>query len=90
MKFQVQTRGEEVAGGRSATSSQLRCATADLMPRLCFCLQPPPDRPASATRTNGAPHEGLLFAPLAARSQKYKRFINKPFQGLSLERGIFR
>ena len=90
MKFQVHTRAEEVPGGYSATSSPLRSVTADLMPRLCFFLQPPPDRPASATRTNSAPHEGLLFAPRAARSQKYKRFFKKPFQGLPLERGISR
>ena len=90
MRIRVHTRSEEVAGGRSATSSQLRRATGDLMARVCFFPQLPPNRPASATRTNGAPHEGLLFAPLAARSQKCTRFFKKPSQRLSPERGIFR
>ena len=78
MSKPVQTQSEEVAGGRRAHSAQPRHATADLMPQLYSLARPHPHPRASATRTTGAPHEGLLFAPLPARSQKRKTFRGKP------------
>ena len=78
MKIPVHTQTEEVAGGRRATSSQPRRATAALKPRLCSSRRPHPNSRASATGTTGAPHEGLLFAPLSARSQMLKRLMGKP------------
>jgi hypothetical protein len=69
---------QEVAGGRRATSAQSRHATADLTPQPYSSPQPHPDRRVCATGTTGAPREGLLFAPLSARSQKRKSLERKP------------
>jgi hypothetical protein len=77
MRNRVHTQTEEVASGRRATSAQPRHATAGLMPRLHSSQRPHPHSPASATGTTGAPHEGLLFAPLSARSQKPNSFVRK-------------
>jgi len=78
MRIPVHAQTQEVAGGRRATSSQPRRATADLLPQLYSSARPHPNSRASATGTTGAPHEGLLFAPLSARSQKLKRLVAKP------------
>jgi hypothetical protein len=78
MRFAVYTQTEEVAGGRGATSSQARSASAALLLRLSDPQEPHPQPRSSATRTTGAPHEGLLFAPLTARSQKHKRLESTP------------
>jgi len=86
MRTPVLTHTEEVAGGRRATSAQPRRASAALLPRLSASQTPRPNSRAFATGTNGAPHEGLLFAPISTRSQKRKSFIGKP----SLERRISR
>jgi len=75
MKIQVHTQTEEVAGGRRAHSSQPRHATAGLSPQLYSSQRPHPNAWASAFGTTGAPQEGLLFAPLSARSQKQTRFV---------------
>jgi len=85
MRIPVPTQTQEVAGGRRATSSQPRRATAALTPQLYSSARPHPNSRASATGTTGAPHEGLRFAPLSARSQKLKRFAGKPSwkQGIS-------
>ena len=78
MKERVQSQSEEVAGGRRATSAQPRHASADLMLVVFSSERPHPNPPAFAIRTNGAPHEGLLFAPLIARSRKHKKWMGKP------------
>ena len=72
MRIPVQTQTQEVAVGRRATSAQPRHATAFSNAPLSSSRTPHPNSRASATRTNGAPHEGLLFALLSARSQKRK------------------
>ena len=69
-KVQSQSKTEEVANGRSRnvgpTSARHRrpdpCALSSRWPR--------PDSRVFAVRTNGAPQEGLLFAPLSVRSPK--------------------
>jgi hypothetical protein len=78
MRIPVLTHTEEVAGGSRATSAQPRRATAALLPRLSASQTPRPNSWVFATRTNGASHEGLLFAPLSTRSQKRKSLIGKP------------
>jgi hypothetical protein len=78
MRTRVHAQTQEVAGGRRATSSQPRRATAALKPKLCSSQRPRPNSRASAAGTTGAPHEGLLFAPLSGRSQKLKSFVGKP------------
>jgi hypothetical protein len=78
MRIPVHTQTEEVAGGRSATSSQPRRATASVTARLSSSHTPHPNSRASAARTNGTPQEGLLFAPLSARSPNRTRFVGKP------------
>jgi len=85
MKVRVYTQTKEVAGGRSATSSQPQRATASFTPRLFSSHEPHPNSWASATGTNGALLEGLRCYPLSARSQKRKRFVGKPFRKLSPE-----
>jgi hypothetical protein len=78
MRIPVLTNTEEVAGGRRATSAQPRRASAAPLPRLSSSQTPRPNSPVFATRTNGASHEGLLFAPLSTRSQKRKSLIGTP------------
>jgi hypothetical protein len=82
--FQIQT--EEVADGRSATSAQPRHAAADLTPPRHSSPGPRPDSRAFAVRTNGAPQEGLLFAPLSVRSQDRKTVAGKTFSKLENSR----
>jgi hypothetical protein len=77
MRIPVHVQTGEVAGGRRATSSQPRRATASVTARLSSSHTPHPNSRASAARTNGTPREGLLFAPLSARSHKRKRFGGK-------------
>jgi len=77
MKIAVHTQTEEVAGRRGATSAQPRHASADLTPELYSSRRPHPNPGISATGTNGAPHEGLLFAPLSARFQRQKTFVGE-------------
>ena len=77
MRIEVQTETEEVAGGRRAHSAQPRHATSDLTPQLCSSERPHPDSRASASGTNGAPQEGLLFAPLSARFRNHTGFVRK-------------
>jgi len=69
---------QEVAGGRRAASAQSRHATADLPPQPYSSRRPHPNSRFCATGTTGAPREGLLFAPLSARSQKRKSLERKP------------
>ena len=78
MRIPVHTQTEEVAGGRSATSSQPRRATASLTARLSSSHGPHPSSPFFAFGTNGAPLEGLRCYPLSARSRKRTRFVGKP------------
>ena len=78
MRIPVLTHTEEVAGGRRATSAQPRRATAALLPRLSASQTPRPNSRVFATTTNGASHEGLLFALLSARSRKRQALIGKP------------
>ena len=72
MRIPVHTQTEEVAGGRRATSAQPRAPAP-----LCCIGFPPhrrhiPTHGFSPLELTGAPLEGLLFAPLSARSQKRK------------------
>jgi hypothetical protein len=77
MRIQVQSETEEVAGGRRAHSAQPRHATSDLTPQLYSSARPHLNSRASASGTNGAPQESLLFAPLSARSPDHTRLIRK-------------
>src|SRR6202021_780938 len=74
---QMRIETQEVAGGRRAASAQPRPATADLPPPDSS-RRPHPNSRFCATGTTGAPREGLLFAPLSARSQKRKSLERKP------------
>jgi hypothetical protein len=78
MKVGVSTHTEELAGGRSATSAQPPRAT--LVPATKVSSPPrlPPIRSSSLLDTPGALLEGLRCYPLSARSQKQKRFAEKP------------
>jgi hypothetical protein len=69
---------DEVAIGGGATSSQARSASAALLVKLSPAQQPHPHPPSFATRTTGAPHEGLPFAPLSARSLKHMGLEDNP------------
>lgn len=73
----TKARTQEVAGGHGATSAQARRATADLTAKLCPGRWPHPDRMASAPGTTGAPHEGLLTAPVPARSPNPSGILGK-------------
>ena len=77
MRIEAQAETKEVAGGRGAHSAQPRHATSDLTPQLYSSERPHPDSRASAPGTNGAPQEGLLFAPLSARSPNHTRFVRR-------------
>jgi hypothetical protein len=78
MRVTAQNEAQEVAGGRRTHSAQARHATAALTPQLRSSQWPHPDSRESAARTTGAPHEGLLFAPLSARSQKPNCLAGEP------------
>ncbi len=90
MKVRVHTHTKEVAGGRSATSSQLQRATAFFTPRLFSSHGPHPNSPFFAFGTTGAPLESLRCYPLSARSRKRTRFVEKPFPDLSPALGNYR
>jgi hypothetical protein len=83
MKVQVRTQTEEVAAERGATSFQPQRATGSSTPRLSCSHAPHPNSRSSATRTNGAPREGLLFALLSACSGQRQESVAKPFEKLS-------
>ena len=78
MRIRTRIQTEEVAGGRRRTSAQARGASAAPLRRLLPSHEARPHSPASATRRIGAPHEGLLVAPLTARSQKHEGLEGKP------------
>jgi hypothetical protein len=83
MRVQVHTQTEKVAAGRRATPSQPRRATGWSTLRPSSSHAPHPNSRAFATRTNGAPHEGLLFGLLSACSRHRKKSVGKPFETLS-------
>jgi hypothetical protein len=74
----INFESEEVAGGRSRTSAQARCAGAALLQQLLPLQRPHPHSPASATGTTGAPYEGPFFAPPTACSHKLIGCEGKP------------
>jgi hypothetical protein len=77
MRIPIATQPQTVAVGRGATSAQSRHATADLILTVYSSRWPHPHSRAFATGTAGAPLEGLLFAPLPARSRKDKMLMGK-------------
>jgi hypothetical protein len=78
MRNPVADQTGQVADGHSATSAQLRHATADLIPTRHSSLWPRPEAQAFAVRTNGAPQQGLLFAAFSVRFQNPKTVARKP------------
>ena len=78
MRDRAYVQTEEVAGGRRRTSAQPGSARPAPLQRLSPPHQAHPRPLASATRRTGAPHEGLLYAPLTARSRKHKGFEGEP------------
>jgi hypothetical protein len=86
MRNPVADQTGQVADGHSATSAQLRHATADLIPTRHSSLWPRPEAQAFAVRTNGAPQEGLLIAPLSFRSQNRNTVAGKTLPRLGNSR----
>jgi len=78
MRIPVHAQTEEVAGGRSATSAQPPHATLVPATKVSSPHTPHPIGSSSLLDTPGALLEGLRCYPLSARSQKRKRFAEKP------------
>ena len=78
MKVGASTQTEEVAGGRSATSAQPPRATLVLATKVSSPPTLHPIRSSSLPDTPGALLEDLHCYPLSARSEKHKRFAEKP------------
>jgi hypothetical protein len=78
MRIQVHTQTEQVAGARSATSAQPPRATLVPATKVSSPPTPHPIRSSSLPDTPGALLEGLHCYPLSARSEKHKRFAEKP------------
>jgi hypothetical protein len=77
MRIRTRIQAEQVSGGRSRTSAQARGASGAPLPRLFPSHEARPHSAVSATRRIGAPHAGLLVAPLTARSRKHEGLEGK-------------
>ena len=77
MRIPVHAQTEEVAGGRSATSTQPPRATVVPATKVSSPHTLPPIRSSSLPDTPGALLEGLRCYPLSARSQQHQMFVEK-------------